>query len=460
MPVSKDFLLSKLPEFRDERVVRAEKQEVRRDIMPLIFAAHKRNAWLYDKIGKYFIGENINQTCDNLFEFCRENLRYDEEDDQLQTVSVPQGLLTAGHCDCKGYASFICGCLGAIERYTGEAIDWHYCFASYKIDERTPYHVFSVVNTYDGPVWVDPTPGASGKTPFWWVNIKVKNSGMLEEVIGSINGPDSSYKVGLISKDIIRNPFNTIPVTSAAQQTLASDVLLSAVSQPDTSVSSSPPIIETITPPPVGVEPVTANVAVVTAAPAGAGVLEKMGIPVTDNEALIGVCGLAALYFLTKRKRSVSGIGKKKKSVLPIVLIGGVAAYWLYTKSQSDTPVAAVPVTNYPDTPDLTLTPTPGTPAPPPPIVAPTAVADAGRSYTAMSDEFALKRDWPDLYISIRQMTDSEVISMYNYFYGYVLPGLKLYRLSGATGVYPDGNWNTPLYDAIAAIKIKYGLNI
>jgi len=236
--VTKKFILEQLPKFRDERVLIAESQQVRRDIIPTLLRAHKENAWLYDKIGCYFIGDTIDETCANIYDFLKESLRYDEESDQLQTVAVPQALLTWGHCDCKGFASFACGVIDAVSRYTDSRIDWHYSFASYKFTERTPYHVFCVVDTDSGPIWIDPTPGAKGKTPVWWINKTVKTSDMLEQVVGKIDN-GGGYRVGatlsdstLQSRQASVYDFGTtaaapIPALSQDQQDLAASVLLS-----------------------------------------------------------------------------------------------------------------------------------------------------------------------------------------------------------------------------------------
>ncbi len=132
MTVSKEFILSKLPPFTDKRITIADDQKVT-DIIATMLNAHRRNAPLYDRIGLYFMGKDIAETCDKLFAFCKKNLVYKIEPGKLQKVQVPQGLLSNGNCDCKGYASFICGCLDAIKRSGKQLIDWEYCFASYEV---------------------------------------------------------------------------------------------------------------------------------------------------------------------------------------------------------------------------------------------------------------------------------------------------------------------------------------
>lgn len=173
MYVSKSFILDRLPKYRNEWVTIMQRQAVP-DIMRSMFEAHAQFRSYYDKIGAYFLGNTLAQTCDNLYNFCRENIRYREESEEWQTTALPTGILVRGFGDCKHYAAFIAGCLAAIERAEGVTIDWCYCFASYKWTQPTPYHVFVVVRDEDGAeIWVDPTPGAYGKQPVWIVTKKV-----------------------------------------------------------------------------------------------------------------------------------------------------------------------------------------------------------------------------------------------------------------------------------------------
>lgn len=200
MRVSKENLLAELPPYRDEWVTIADRQEVERDIIPEIVQAHKAFAKDYDKIAPFFIGDTLKQTCENLYNFCIDNIRYKEEPEKMQTTALPAGLLTRGYGDCKAYAGFIGGCLGAISRLTGERIDWYYCFASYEIDQRVPYHVFVVVETENGPLWVDPTPGAEGRTPVWEIKERVQGS------VGTVEQVASVGSDGLLRYETVGGP--------------------------------------------------------------------------------------------------------------------------------------------------------------------------------------------------------------------------------------------------------------
>lgn len=164
MYVTREFLLAQLPPVRDEWVVIKDDQRVK-DIIRELCEAYPTFADDYDRIGCYFEGNTVGDTCDNLYDFCKENLAYREEPEEFQTSALPGGVLSRGFCDCKGYAGFIGGCLGAIGRASGQLIDWNFCFASYLENQPIPYHVFIIVETEQGPVWIDPTPGADTKKP-------------------------------------------------------------------------------------------------------------------------------------------------------------------------------------------------------------------------------------------------------------------------------------------------------
>jgi hypothetical protein len=173
--VSREKLLDCLPPFRDEWITLSSDQTVD-TIISEVLSSHKYFAPYYDKIALYFDVGSIQKICNTLYRFCKQNFEYVEETEESQTTSVPSGLLERGHCDCKGYATFCAGVLDAIKRSTGNPIDWYYRFASYKNGDRVPHHVFTVVKTATGEIWIDPTPGATDKDPSWIIDKTVKTT--------------------------------------------------------------------------------------------------------------------------------------------------------------------------------------------------------------------------------------------------------------------------------------------
>lgn len=151
--MNRGLIMGKLPAPGSGSVL-IEKDQSVFDIMSLIKYVHKKNLSNYDRIAGMFWKGNVYDTCEALWKFCKNNIRYSIETDKVQTVRSPQRILSEVFGDCKHYASFIGGVLGALQRQ-GYKIDWKYRFASYRLFDSTPGHVFVVVN--DGEeIWIDP----------------------------------------------------------------------------------------------------------------------------------------------------------------------------------------------------------------------------------------------------------------------------------------------------------------
>jgi len=206
MTVTASALLQKLPPFRDEWILIKENQEVK-DIKKRVDIAHKKYAEYYDLIALYFDADSIKKICDNIYNFIQKNVEYREETKELQTTSLPTGILYRGFGDCKHYALITGGILNAIERLTGKQIDWVYRFASYGINP-TPHHVFVVVFDKGGEIWIDPVPGSDTITPLWIQDKKINVSKMaLYENIGSVVQPQELQTIG--TKSVPVSPVTT-----------------------------------------------------------------------------------------------------------------------------------------------------------------------------------------------------------------------------------------------------------
>lgn len=131
------------------------------DIMAGILATHKRYAGDYDKIAPTFDGGSTRQICQRLYNFLLDRTHYKVEPDDKQTLRSPAAILALGGnpahgLDCKSYSLFIGGVLDALNR-RGHRIKWCYRFASYRIGDRLPHHVFIVVNPdTKNEIFVDP----------------------------------------------------------------------------------------------------------------------------------------------------------------------------------------------------------------------------------------------------------------------------------------------------------------
>lgn len=211
MTVTASELLEKLPPYKDLWILIKEKQEVK-DIKKRVEIAHKKYAGYYDLIALYFDADTIDEICNNIYNFIKKNVDYLEESKEVQTTSLPTGILYRGFGDCKHYALITAGILNAIERLTGKKIDWVYRFASYGLNP-TPHHVFVVVFDKGDEIWIDPVPGSDTITPLWVQDKKINVSSMaLYENIAGVD-PRESRAIGT----------NSVPVSPVTSHDLNFD---------------------------------------------------------------------------------------------------------------------------------------------------------------------------------------------------------------------------------------------
>jgi hypothetical protein len=130
------------------------------DIMAGILRTHEQYKNDYDKICLSFWKGNVSKTAKAIYNFLAANTHYKVEPDDKQTLRSPAAILYLGGqkntgLDCKSYALFTGGILDALKR-KGKKINFCYRFASYKMFDKLPHHVFVVINPDQyNEIWVD-----------------------------------------------------------------------------------------------------------------------------------------------------------------------------------------------------------------------------------------------------------------------------------------------------------------
>jgi len=152
--VSISAVKNKLPE-RNRQILLLSNQD-EKDIIRHILKVHNEFSDDYNNITQYFDTGDIYETSGKIWHFLKDNLKYDAESVHDQTVRSPARILDSNTpVDCKHYSLFIAGILAAIQRKRQTNWDWTYRFASYNSDPSAA-HVFVVVNTDEGELWIDP----------------------------------------------------------------------------------------------------------------------------------------------------------------------------------------------------------------------------------------------------------------------------------------------------------------
>ena len=154
--MQKNLLLGRLKSFGGNSKMLVRDQQVP-DIISAMLSAHKMYASEYDKISQDFYSGDGIQTSKKLFDFLKKNVQYKIESDKSQRIMSPSAILSLGKNDCKNYALFIMGVLDSLKRKGLINNKIYYRFASYRLLDEIPHHVFAVIQDQDGnEYFIDP----------------------------------------------------------------------------------------------------------------------------------------------------------------------------------------------------------------------------------------------------------------------------------------------------------------
>jgi hypothetical protein len=150
-------LLAQLRPFANKEHILVNDQQVS-DIITGLLNTHNQYKSEYDKIAGGFRGRTNKETGKKIYTFLKNNVNYVIEPDSKQTLKSPAAILYTGKStgsDCKNYSLFTGGILSALNRQ-GANIKWCYRFASYRMFDKMPHHVFVVINPNTAnEIWVD-----------------------------------------------------------------------------------------------------------------------------------------------------------------------------------------------------------------------------------------------------------------------------------------------------------------
>lgn len=121
------------------------------DIIEAILQAHKDHIKEYAKISSFFKGGSKRQIGKRIYDFLKKNVAYRIEPSDRQTTASPASIMALGKGDCKHYSLWTGGILQNL------GIPFAFRFASYRIFDPQPQHVFCVIDPgTDHEIWIDP----------------------------------------------------------------------------------------------------------------------------------------------------------------------------------------------------------------------------------------------------------------------------------------------------------------
>jgi hypothetical protein len=158
--ITPQVLLNSLSPYQGKKYLIKKNQSVN-DIIQAITEAHEKHRSEYKKIAREFLGRNKRETARNIWNFLKKNVPYKEESEENQTIKSPAAILVTAlynteFNDCKNYSLFAAGILQGLNDL-GFKIPYSFRFASYNIFDKTPGHVFVVVDPgTKNEIWIDP----------------------------------------------------------------------------------------------------------------------------------------------------------------------------------------------------------------------------------------------------------------------------------------------------------------
>jgi hypothetical protein len=151
-------LLNYLPAYKGNEYI-IKKNQNTNDIINGILDAHIKYAKDYSNISSFFIGSTPRKTCENIWKFLKQNVRYRIESEDRQTIKTPAAIIATGNTvgsDCKNLSLFTAGIIQDLNKKGLTKIPFCFRFSSYKLFSDIPEHVFVVAYPgTDKEIWID-----------------------------------------------------------------------------------------------------------------------------------------------------------------------------------------------------------------------------------------------------------------------------------------------------------------
>jgi len=279
--LSKEILAKKLSPFLGTEKTLVLNQDTG-DIIDGIVSMHDKYRSEYDKIYKYFVGDNVDDTAYNIWCYLKDNFKYNIESEDLQVLRSPASIMNNKvGIDCKNYSLCAAGILDAYRRNDKLDFGLDFRFASYDPLNKTPQHVFVVIKENGKEYWLDPVLDEYDlkKQPYYYKDKKINKMALI-----ALSG------IGAYNPLLGYDPSLQAPAESTVQNTGWLDTILKA----------APSIISAFPSGGGGSQYMQPNQGFISTGNQNIPQSKSMGID-TNTILLIAGAGLAA-YFLLKKK--------------------------------------------------------------------------------------------------------------------------------------------------------------
>jgi hypothetical protein len=196
--LSKEILAKKLSPFLGTEKTLVLNQDTG-DIIDGIVSMHDKYRSEYDKIYKYFVGDNVDDTAYNIWCYLKDNFKYNIESEDLQVLRSPASIMNNKvGIDCKNYSLAAAGLLDAYRRKEKLDFGLDFRFASYDPFNKTPQHVFVVIKENGKEYWLDPVLDEYDlkKQPYYYKDKKINKMALIAlSGIGEVTAASSGSQI-------------------------------------------------------------------------------------------------------------------------------------------------------------------------------------------------------------------------------------------------------------------------
>lgn len=191
---SLNIVSNKLPGITGQKQLIAQ-QQTTNDIISAVIGQHKTNVQQAKKIAHLFDAGDMQQTCQNIWNFLKYEVPYKVEPANKQTAKtlsriVYDAMNNTGKNDCKHYSNFAAAILDCLQ------IPFVYRFAGYSNYSNLPTHVYIVASPKNNPIIIDAVLNSFDTEKPYKIKID-KNMALYK-----LSGIDDEIMIGGISKKL------------------------------------------------------------------------------------------------------------------------------------------------------------------------------------------------------------------------------------------------------------------
>lgn len=132
-----------------------------RDIIKEVLTCFNDSRDQLTSFAPYLKGRNVKETCRNIWEFWKNNIRYEVDPEGKQFIKTPSAVWATKFCDCKSFSVAVASTLSAL------GIPGKFRFTSYGTNSLQPTHVYVVATPRDEEIIIDCVwTGFNSQKPF------------------------------------------------------------------------------------------------------------------------------------------------------------------------------------------------------------------------------------------------------------------------------------------------------